>query len=525
MTRGSNFSKSQQVRKPALRTSDGVVAAQHRKAAEVGAAVLADGGNAVDAAIATSFALGAVEPWMSGAGGGGYMLIRRPDEETATVVDFGMRAPGALNPADYPITGEGVSSDLFPWPSVFEDRNVLGPTAIAVPGVIDGMRVALEQFGGGAWDWARLIEPAIALAEQGLTVDWPTQLIISGAARDLARYPKSKETFLEPDGLPKSSAWTALGLQTCDMSALAATLRRIAEGGPREFYEGALAADLTRQIQQDGGCLSKDDLSAYRARIYDCGVIEHEQGRLFMAPELTAGPTLKRVFELLQKNDLGDRFLGGDAYVDYANALFTAYAERLARMGDVEGHRGSTTHFNVVDRQGTMVAVTQTLLSIFGSRYMTPESGLLMNNGVMWFDPEPGKPNSLAPGKRCLSNMCPVLGERVDGYRFALGASGGRKIMPAVAQLASFILDFGMDIEAAFHTPRIDVSGGDTVVADDKLPPSVLNPLSERFRYVTAPRTVYPYNFGCPSAVARANRQNQGVTEIMSPWGDCAAGS
>ena len=119
--------------------------------------------------------------------------------------------------------------------------------------------------------------------------------------------------------------------------------------------------------------------------------------------------------------------------------------------------------------------------------------------------------------------MCPVIGERSDGFQFALGASGGRKIMPAVMQLSSFIMDYGMELEAAFHTPRLDVSGGDTVVADETLPRSVLQALDQRFRCIAAPRTVYPYNFGCPSAVARDAMENQGATEVMSPWGDAVA--
>lgn len=517
----SNLSQTQSVRKMAVRSENGIVAAQHRVAAAAGAQVLAEGGNAVDAAVATSFALAAVEPWMSGLGGGGYMVIRQPDASSASVIDFGMRSPAALNPSDYPLSG-GVAADLFPWPAVLEDRNIIGPTAVAVPGQVAGMDKALNTF--GSMEWSKLLRPAIALADEGVLVDWYTQLIIASAVGDLKKYPKSKDTFLNENGDPVASSWTALASQRCDMSSLANTLRRLADAGARDFYEGELAASIANDMQRAGGCLSLDDLAGYESRIVDAYEYEHREGVLFLTPELTAGPTLVRVNQLLDKAFEGVNFLGADTYVEYANSLFTAYAERLAQMGDEEGHRGCTTHFNVVDKNGMMVSVTQTLLSIFGSRFMLPESGILMNNGVMWFDPEPGKPNSLAPGKRCLSNMCPVIGERSDGFQFALGASGGRKIMPAVMQLASFIMDYGMELEAAFHTPRLDVSGGDTVVADETLPKSVLSALDQRFRCVAAPRTVYPYNFGCPSAVARDAYENQGATEVMSPWGDAVAG-
>ncbi|WP_236637965.1 gamma-glutamyltransferase [Mangrovicoccus ximenensis] len=114
-----------------------------------------------------------------------------------------------------------------------------------------------------------------------------------------------------------------------------------------------------------------------------------------------------------------------------------------------------------------MVSMTQTLLSVFGSRTVSPSTGLVLNNGIMWFDPEPGKPNSLAPGKRCLMNVCPVLGE-TGNRRFALGASGGRKIMPAVGQIAAQLLETGASLQEAVEAPRLDVSGGDLVVADER---------------------------------------------------------
>lgn len=524
----SNFSRSQIVRKTVTRSSGGVVAAQHRKAAQVGARVLAEGGNAIDAAVATSFAIGVVEPWMSGPGGGGYMVVRRPGEDVASVVEFPMRSPTGLDPADYPLSG-GVAGDLFPWPAVVEDRNVLGATAIAVPGLVAGMATALETF--GTKPWGDLLAPAAALAKEGLLVDWYAQLVISGAAPQLARFPASRAMFLDAEGFPKASAWTALASLRCDQSAMAATLRRLAAAGPEDFYEGETAASVVADVQAAGGRLSAADLAGYRARVVPAHVVGHDRGRLFVTPEMTAGPTLDHAWRHWAGRISGAASPAADDYIAYAETLFSAYAERLTRMGDVEGGRGvadreptCTTHFNVVDRDGMMVSVTQTLLSIFGSRLVLPQSGLLMNNGIMWFDPEPGRPNSLAPDKTCLTNMTPLLGEREDGLHFALGASGGRKILPAVAELASFLLDFGMDLETAFHAPRIDVSGGDTVVADDTLPAEVLEALSARYRTIAAPRTVYPYNFACPSAVARRGGETSGITEPYSPWGDAVAG-
>jgi gamma-glutamyltranspeptidase/glutathione hydrolase len=133
------FSNSQQLRKPAVSSRGGIVASQSRRAAEVGAAVLAAGGDCVDAVIATTFALGTLEPWMSGMGGGGAMVLYRAQENRYEVIDYGMRSPNSLRVEDYPLTGTGAASDIFPWPRVKEDRNLQGPGSIAVPGVVAGM--------------------------------------------------------------------------------------------------------------------------------------------------------------------------------------------------------------------------------------------------------------------------------------------------------------------------------------------------------------------------------------------------
>jgi len=518
-----NFSRAQITRKPAVRSTGGIVAAQHRRAAEVGARVLARGGNAVDAAVATSFALGVLEPWMSGPGGGGAMVVRMAGEERVSVVDFGMRAPAALDPADYPLDG-GLSTGLFPWPTVAGDRNARGATAIAVPGLVDGMGVARDAF--GTMDWAELLAPAIALAREGLLVDWYAALMIASATRELDRDPVAREVFLR-DGYPAMSAWTATVEERCDLAAMGETLARLARRGPRDFYEGEIGREIVADTRAAGGRLSRDDLAAYRARIVEPLAIAHGGATVHATPELTAGPTLHRVFELLGESGARGTAPDAEAYVAYAAALRAAYEERLAIMGDVEGARGlrgCTTHFAVVDRDGNMAAVTQTLLSIFGSKTMLPTTGFLMNNGIFWFDPEPGRPNSLGPGKRCLQNICPVLAERGDGSWFALGASGGRKILPAVAQLTSFMTDFAMDLETAFHAPRIDASGGDVVIADATLPEDVHAALAARFPHLRARRTVYPFAFACPSGVERdASGRNAGCTEIMSPWGDAVA--
>jgi gamma-glutamyltranspeptidase/glutathione hydrolase len=177
----------------------------------------------------------------------------------------------------------------------------------------------------------------------------------------------------------------------------------------------------------------------------------------------------------------------------------------------------------VVDREGNMAAVTQTLLSTFGSKFVTPRTGVTMNNGIMWFDPTPGGPNALGPGKRCLTNYTPVLAQAADGRRLAVGASGGRRILPAVTQVLSFVMDYGMNLDAAIHQPRIDASEGAVVIGDARLPATTREALGQRFDYEEARIQTLPMKFACPSVVLRDGATNSGATEIFQPWGDAVA--
>ena len=516
-----NFSANLRAIKAVIQSEQGIVAAQHRRAAEVGAAVLRDGGDAVDAALATSFALGVLEPWMSGIGGGGAMVLYRARENRYEVIDFGMRAPESLDRSDFPLTGEGVASDLFPWSRVKDDRNIHGPLSIAVPGVVDGMRVAHERH--ARMRWKDLVTPAAKLADEGLLIDWFASQSIASAAADLNRYRAAREAYLV-NGLPPVPAWSARTEIRLPQKRLAGTLRQLADAGARDFYEGDLARQISGEVQQLGGKLTVRDLSAFGAKAVAPLIIDYRGAKVAATPELTAGPTLAHTLELFGTLFTPGKAPDADTYIAYAQALQAAYEFRLTRMGDEEGARAPTctTHFCVVDKDGNMVAATQTLLSIFGSRVSLPESGVLMNNGIMWFDTEPGKPNSLAPGKRCLTNYCPIIAEQ-GGRRFAMGASGGRRILPAVAQLLSFMVDFDDSLETAFHRPRIDASEGALVIGDSMLDAQVHAALGQKFDYVRQHRLTLPFKFACPSSVMRAGPINQGATEIAAPWGDAVA--
>jgi gamma-glutamyltranspeptidase / glutathione hydrolase len=499
------------LRKPAVTGSGGLVAAQHVGAAEVGAEVLAAGGNAVDAALATSLALGVLEPWMSGLGGGGSMIIAMADG-TTEAIDFGMVAPARLDPAAYPLV-EGHDDELFGWPAVLEQRNLLGPLSIAVPGQAAGLGLAHRR---ASMPWAELCAPALALARRGLPVTWYTALRIAAGARDLNRFDAARGVYL-PDGAPPAPAANG-ALPHLPLGRLAETLERLAAAGPADLVTGELARLLVSDVQAAGGTLGQDDLARYRAQRGEPVLTEHA-GATFATPgRLTAGPTFAHTLALI-RGKVPRGAPGPAAYSAWADALLIAYEERLATMGDADHWRdpACTTHLCVVDRAGTMVSLTQTLLSVFGSRIISPSTGILLNNGVMWFDPRPDGPNAMAPGKRPLSNMCPVVALKDGEPWLALGASGGRRILPAVLQISSMLADCDLDLETAFHTPRIDVSGGRTVNADRRLGPDVLAQLRARFPVEEVEHVVLPNLFACPTAVLRdpdTGRAN-GITD---PW-------
>lgn len=519
-----SFSHNWQMTKKVVRSQGGVVASQNRRAADAGAEILRQGGNAMDAAIATSFTVGVLENWMNGLGGGGCMLVYVAKEKRVYAVDFTMVAPLGIDPADYPLTGGKGASDLFGWPGVLGDRNVHGPLSMAVPGFLAGVDVALKNF--GTKPLAELVAPAIAHAERGLMVDWYATLLIATGAKDLLKYSDSAAIWLD-GGVPPIGDWSGPP-RMLPFPKLAKTLRHIAEHGAQSFYKGPLARQIVEDMQAVGGKITLEDLARYEARLVEPIQLAYRGFEVHAMSGLTAGPTIAKCLTRLGAEPAsGAGAPDTRQYLAYAQTLHDAYAERLETMGEAEGTKEpvSTTHVAAIDRDGNMVTITQTLLSLFGSKVTLPSTGILMNNGIMWFDPRPGRPNAIAPGRRPLNNMCPLVVTKDGQPRLAIGASGGRRIMPAVMQIAAFQMDYGMGFEEAFHQPRMDVSGTTGVTAEPGLPADTLAALEARFPTTVSPRTVYPKNYACPVAVAvdPATGDRLGTTEPSQPWGDAAA--
>ncbi|MBV8119501.1 MAG: gamma-glutamyltransferase [Alphaproteobacteria bacterium] len=509
-----------EIRKPAIASKGGIVAAQSRAAAMVGADILKAGGTAADAAVGAALAGAATEPWSSGLGGIGHMVIRRAGADRAEAIDFGPISPRELDPKAYGLS-DRIRTELFTWPqSIVDDRNIHGPLSFTIPSAVRGYAVAVERY--GRMPWRELAAPAAALARQGLPIDWFTTLKVANAAADLRRYDESRRVWL-PDGLPPVCPPDG-DVPCLPLGKLAETLERLAKAGPEDFYHGDIAQSIAADTRAGDGFLSAEDLANCQAHMVPSLTIPYRGATIHATPGLTAGPTLAAVL-----NQLAKRIFGAAPDADYfaavIGALRAAYANRLEHAGDAEARSPtSTTHITAIDREGTIVSLTTTLLSLFGSYYVLPGTGILMNNGILWFDPRPGWPNSIAPGKRALTNMCPIVVARDGRPWFAMGASGGRRILAAVLQMTSFIVDFGMDAEMAAHHPRIDVSGSDRTAIDRRLPPPVREPLSALPGAVTVEHTVYPARFACPNLVLRGiDGLNHGISDVMSPWSAAVA--
>ncbi|MGE0205104.1 MAG: gamma-glutamyltransferase family protein [Hyphomicrobiaceae bacterium] len=510
-----NLSRRMAAAKPVAASDGGVIVTQNRRASEVGLDVLRRGGNAVDAAVAASFAVGVVEPWMSGIGGVGAMLVRPAGSQEVTAVNFGPRAPRRLEPSHFPVVG-GADEDLFGWPKVEGNRNIVGASAVAVPAVPAGIWAAHRRF--GTRPWHELVGPAAELAEEGLQVDWWTLIEISSTFADLARDPGCRALFL-PAGVPPVPPAVASGLPPVRLrnEALARSLRQIADEGAKGFYEGRIARALASSVAAAGGYLAEDDLASVEPLVTPAATLDYRSHRVNVVPLLNGGPTLLEAMTTLAGNwrAKGAR-PDGAALAAYVDALQPAWRRRLTELGDVSPTETSTTHLAVIDRQGNTVSLTQTLLSIFGSRFLEPETGILLNNGINWFDPRPGRPNSMAPGKRGLANYTPTILTGPDDV-VALGGSGGRKIMPAVFNLASFIVDYGMSTEEAMSAPRLNVSGPEEVVLDRAFPEDVVAALAARHEVTLADRTCYPLNFTVGAIARRQGRRNEAVAELWHP--------
>lgn len=521
-----NLSRKRRVSKPSVRSGGGIVVTQNRTASEIGARVLKEGGNAIDAAVAASFAIGVLEPWMSGVGGVGALLHRDAKTGKVTAIDFGGRSPKGLRIEDFELAGGVDVGNLFGWPAVKGNINNVGPKSVVAPTQPQGMALAHKKLGTKAW--RDLVAPAIKLATDGHAVDWYTTLVIAQAMGDLAKDAGAKARYL-PKGVVPTAPAPQAGLAAPRIASpeLARTLKAIAEDGADVMRTGAVAAAIAEDMAALGGYLAAEDLKAAEPVEREPLTFSYGGQTLSVLPELNGGPTMAVAFKHLSgASSKPGTAPDGHRFLAYAQALEHAWDDRFRRMGDA-GERSvptSTTHIAVIDRAGNIVTVTQTLLSLFGSRVVLPTTGILMNNGINWFDPRPGGPNGLAPGRRGLSNYVPTIMSRGE-TAVGIGGSGGRRIIPAVFQLLAQMADFGFDLDRAIHQPRIDVSGGTGagVSVDHRLPAADRAVLDANLKTVAAEPVPYPTSFTVAGAVRRADGRNEGATDPEHPWSEAVA--
>jgi len=497
-------------KKPAVLSRDGVVAAQHVLAARAGAASLERGGNAVDAAVTTALALSAVEPWMCGLGGSGFMVIWLAKEQRAVALDFQGVLPQTLGAADYPIDASLPLTSMG-FPAVTGFANTQGARAVTVPGAVAGFDLALRGF--GRLSLADTLQPAIDLAETGIPASWFCTLMIASEMAILARDPVSSAIYL-PEGAPLQP-----GAQL-RIPGLATTLRRLATGGAEAFYRGDIGRDLVRELGNQGSRMTMADLAAYQVREFAPMEAQHRGATLYTPGDVSGGLRQRDFLAHIAASLPSPGTPDAASWCIYAEALEKAWHAHRTRNGTLAEVGSSTSSLSAADAEGNMVALTYTLLDHFGAGITLSGLGLALNNGVSYFDPRPGRRTSIEGGKRInSSNMVPTVAVREGQAIFAIGASGGDLIMPCVSQIAALMLDFGMTLEEAFHSPRLDASHRGSVRADPRLGTEVLQALGKHFTLETSGNVVMPKLYACPSGVARTPMGFMGLNDPALPDG------
>ncbi len=484
--------------------------------ARIGADILKRGGNAVDAAVATGFAMAVTYPRAGNIGGGGFMVIHLAASREDIAIDYRETAPNATTPTIF------LGADGKPDPAKSRD-SALG---IGVPGTVAGLAFALEKYGSGKFTLSELLQPAIALARDGFVITDDIADTLPQWYRRLARWPSAVKIFSRADG---SSLGEGDRLLQAD---LATTLTAIAEQGPRGFYEGPVADKLAKAIVDAGGIMTTDDLKTYRPVIrtpvkgtyrgYEIvsmplpssgGIVLLESLNIlegFPLSDIKQGsaPSLHLLIEAM-KRGYADRarYLGDPAFVNapLETLLAKDYAARQRAGIDPEhatpaasiasarpSHEGSnTTHFSVVDRFGNAVANTYTLNFSYGVGLVAEGTGVLLNNELDDFTAAPGASNAFGlvgyeanlpgPGKRPLSSMSPTIVLKDGKVVLVTGSPGGSRIISTVLEVIVNVLDYRMDVAQAVAAPRLHHQWlPDEVSIEPGFPDDVLAALREK---------------------------------------------
>jgi gamma-glutamyltranspeptidase / glutathione hydrolase len=485
----------------AVESTSGLVASVNGIASDVGASILAKGGNAVDAAVATAFALAVVHPSAGNIGGGGFMIVR-PTSGPAVAIDYREKAPLKSTKTMYLDSAGNITSWRDSTGRVIRTLTSTGYLAPGVPGTVRGLALAHKKF--GKLPWKTLVTPAADLATKGFVLsDSLARSINREVARGMQPYPQSVRAYGKPEGTWK-------GGDTIVLADLGRTLHAIADRGPDAFYTGWIADSIAATMKAGGGLISKKDLAAYTA-VARKPVTGTYRGYeiISMPPPSSGGVAIVEMLNILKAYDLGKmgkqsaaaqhliieaqrrayldraRFLGDPDFtpVPVTRLTSVAHAKEVARTIDpsrtsssiemgkdivtVQQHESDeTTHFSVVDKNGMAVSNTFTLEGGYGSHVVVSGAGFILNNEMGDFNKKPGLtdttgnigtlPNQIAPGKRMLSSMAPTIVTKNGKLFLITGSPGSRTIINTVLGVVLNTIDFGMNIREAVDAPRED---------------------------------------------------------------------
>ena len=547
-----------------IQASGGMVASDHRLASEVGADIMRQGGNAIDAAVAVGFVLAVVLPYAGNLGGGGFMLVREAKTGSMHAIDFRETAPAAARKEMF-LNQEG---------EVIRGKSTISPYAVAVPGTVAGLLSAAQQF--GALPLKTLLSPAIHLAENGFTVSPLLAQLFSRQRSHLERWPSTREVFFKrktdaPDCLlsecPSSSLVTYEAGETLFQPDLARTLRLIAEKGIDGFYSGPVAQSIVDTLAASTRPMTLEDLSRYRIVMRKPAQGTYRGYEVYSMPAPSSGGVhLIQMLNILERFPLSEfgagsaktihliaesarlayadraEYLGDPDFVNVPQRGLTAksYADALLKRidllkatpskqvkagpaGDYESEQ--TTHFSVMDASGNVVSCTYTLNLNFGSGIVARGTGMLLNNEMDDFSAKPGAANAfgllggfanaIEPGKRPLSSMTPVIVLKEEQPWLATGTPGGARIITTVLQTIINTIDFKMNIAEALSMPRVHHQWMPDFLRIEKgLSPDTIRLLKEKGHVVRVMPTM-----GRVQTVQQQNGVLFGATDPRNPDG------
>jgi gamma-glutamyltranspeptidase/glutathione hydrolase len=502
-----------------------IIVAPQPQAAEIGLDVMRRGGNAVDAAVTCAFVQGVMDPQMCGIGGCGVMLVHRPQRGDA-LLEFYATAGGRSREDQWEKLFIREAADRYGY--VLEGWvNDVGYQSVGVPGTVAGLHEALTRFGTISWEQA--IGPAIPLAREGIPVSgfmhgyWTTDYgpdVVPNAQRIQAT-PAAKAIYT------KDGQLFAIG-ERLVQSDLARTLERLAADGPDTFYRGDIADAIAADFESSGGFITKEDLAAYRVNVTEPLRGTYRGLKISAAGPPAGGLTLLQMLNFLEGYDVGshgwpsteaarllveamawavadrERHVADPRFVDIpigalADKQYAAEARQAVAAGAHVHDRPDTTHVCVIDDEGVAVSLTHTLGSASG--VVTPGLGFGYNNYMNCFDPRPGTPNSVRPGKTRVTMMTPTMVFDNDQLSICIGAPGGTKIVTGILQVLVNLIDHRMTPVEAVSAPRVDFQG-DIVQTEARIPMAVTGGL-ERQGYRVNRRTLnYDSYFARPQVIA-----------------------